>query len=125
MSASSSIKYGSLPPSSKTVFFNIAPALAATDLPAGTLPVKVTARINGCSITLSILEDLTKIDLNKLSGNPASLKISSIAKAQPDTFEECFRIPAFPAIKPGAANLKTCHSGKFHGITASTTPKGL
>ena len=24
----------------------------------------------------------------------------------------------------GAANLKTCQNGKFHGITASTTPSG-
>ncbi len=32
---------------------------------------------------------------------------------------------ALPAIKPGAANRNTCQNGKFHGITASTTPIGL
>jgi len=28
-------------------------------------------------------------------------------------------------ISPGAANRKTCQNGKFHGITARTTPSGL
>ena len=50
-SASSSTRYGSLPPSSSTVFFSSAPAFAATARPAGPLPVSVTARTSGCSIT--------------------------------------------------------------------------
>ncbi len=50
-SASSSTRYGSLPPSSSTVFFRSAPAFAATARPAGPLPVSVTARISGCSMT--------------------------------------------------------------------------
>ena len=34
---------GSLPPSSSTVFFSASPAIAATDCPAGLLPVSVAA----------------------------------------------------------------------------------
>ena len=68
--------------------------------------------------------DETTIVLKILSGKPASRKISSIARAQPVTFEECLRIPPLPAIKFDAANLNTCQKGKFHGITANTTPNG-
>ena len=32
--------------------------------------------------------------------------------------------PTLPAISAGAANRTTCQSGKFHGMTASTTPSG-
>ena len=44
--------------------------------------------------------------------------------AQPVTFEACLRTPAFPAMSAGAAKRKTCQNGKFHGMTASTTPRG-
>ena len=57
-------------------------------------------------------------------GNPACTNISSIASAQPGTFDACFRTPALPAMSAGAANRKTCQNGKFHGMTASTTPSG-
>src|SRR3982074_3261460 len=47
-----------------------------------------------------------------------------MASAQPGTFEESFITAPLPAITPGAANRKTCQNGKFHGITARTTPSG-
>ena len=53
-----------------------------------------------------------------------NLKIASIAKAQPGTLEACFDMTALPAMSAGAANRKTCQNGKFHGMTASTTPNG-
>ncbi len=59
------------------------------------------------------------------SDSPASRKSVSIASAQPDTFEACFSMPAFPAINVGAAKRKTCQKGKFQGITARTRPSGL
>jgi hypothetical protein len=34
------------------------------------------------------------------------------------------RSPTFPAASAGAAKRTTCQNGKFHGITASTTPNG-
>ena len=55
---------------------------------------------------------------------PPRTKISSIASAQPGTFDACFSTPALPAISAGAANRKTCQNGKFHGMMASTTPSG-
>ena len=40
------------------------------------------------------------------------------------TFEACFNRATLPTMKAGAANLMTCQSGKFHGMTASTGPIG-
>jgi hypothetical protein len=40
------------------------------------------------------------------------------------TFEACFKSATLPIMNVGAANLMTCQSGKFHGITASTGPIG-
>jgi len=66
----------------------------------------------------------TKRVRKRSRGNPASRKTSSMASAQPPTLGACFRSPAFPAMRPGAANRKTCQKGKFHGMIASTTPRG-
>ncbi len=40
------------------------------------------------------------------------------------TLLACFRTPAFPAIRPGAAKRNTCQKGTFQGITANTMPSG-
>ena len=62
---------------------------------------------------------------NRFCGKPASTKQRSrCASAQPGTFEACFSTPALPAISAGAAKRNTCQNGKFHGMTASTTPSG-
>ncbi len=57
-------------------------------------------------------------------GKPASRKTSSMASAQPVTLLACLSTPTLPAISAGAAKRNTCQNGKFHGITASTTPSG-
>jgi hypothetical protein len=38
--------------------------------------------------------------------------------------DACFSKPTLPAASAGAANRTTCQNGKFHGITASTAPRG-
>ncbi len=40
------------------------------------------------------------------------------------TFEACLSSPQLPSMRAGAAKRMTCQSGKFHGMTASTTPNG-
>ena len=62
---------------------------------------------------------------NRSCGKPASRSTSSIASAQPGTLLACFSTAPLPAISAGAAKRNTCQNGKFHGITASTTPSGL
>ena len=46
------------------------------------------------------------------------------SRAAPVVFGECLSSAALPAINAGAANRNTCHSGKFHGMIANTTPIG-
>ena len=47
-----------------------------------------------------------------------------MASAVPVTLGACLRSATLPAMSAGAAKRKTCHTGKFHGITASTGPSG-
>ena len=57
-------------------------------------------------------------------GQPASCASASMASAQPGTFEACLSSAPLPAMSAGARKRKSCQKGKFHGITASTTPSG-
>lgn len=115
---------GSEPPSSRTSFLISSPAMAATDRPAGSLPVSVAAATRGSRSTCSTRpEEISRV-WNTSSGKPASRKSSSRYKAHCGTFEACLSSPTFPAISAGAANRMACHNGRFHGITASTTPIG-
>ena len=61
---------------------------------------------------------------NSPIGAPASRNSRSIARAQPVTLGECLSTAALPAERAAPANRSTCQNGKFHGITANTTPSG-
>lgn len=98
--------------------------MAATDRPAGSLPVSVAAATRGSRSTCSTLPAEISSVWNTPSGKPASWKSSSRYRAHCGTFEACLSRPTFPAIRAGAANRMACHNGRFHGITASTTPIG-
>jgi hypothetical protein len=50
--------------------------------------------------------------------------MSSMARAHCGTFEACFSRITFPAMSAGAACLKTCQNGKFHGMMARMGPRG-
>ena len=127
-SASASTTNGSDPPSSSTDFLISRPAIAPTALPARSLPVMVTAPTRGSAISRSVTAgtsgSATSSVVNNPSGSPAADRMSWQASAAPVVFGECLSSAALPAINAGAANRNTCHSGKFHGITASTTPTG-
>ena len=88
------------------------------------LPVSVTATTCGASTSDATREDGTSSARKAAAGRPASRSSSSIASAQPVTFEACFSRPTLPAMSAGAAKRNTCQSGKFQGITASTGPSG-
>ncbi len=123
-SASSRMRYGSLPPSSSTHFLSAAPARAATARPARVLPVNVTAATRGSSITAPTRLSSRRNTWNSPSGTPAVRSTSWIASAQPVTFGACLSRAAFPATRAGAAKRNTCQKGKFHGMIASTVPIG-
>ena len=120
---------GSEPPSSSTLFFSARPAAAATAAPARSLPVRVTAAIaRVVDEPRADVRDLGVGDQQRAEhalGQPGlARRASSIASAQPGTFEACLSSAALPAISAGAAKRKTCQNGKFHGMIASTTPSG-
>ena len=123
-SASARTMNGSEPPSSSTVFLSWRPASPATSSPAASLPVRVTAATRGSAISRGTMRLGTSRVVNDPLGSPACRKTSSMASAQPGTFEACLSSPTLPAISAGAAKRNTCQNGKFHGITASTAPIG-
>src|SRR5919107_2036898 len=124
MSAEGITTNGSLPPSSSTIFLRTRPAIAATDRPAASLPVSVAARTRGSDRIPSTSPLPTSSVVNAPSGKPARANTSCMYSAVCGTFDACLSSPTLPAISAGAANRIACHSGKFHGITASTGPSG-
>ena len=115
---------GSLPPSSSTVFLICRPACDATAMPAGSLPVSVAAAIRW-SLRMPSTAAAPISSVWKTSGGKLARRtISSMASAHCGTFEACLSRPTLPAISAGAAKRNACQKGKFHGITASTTPIG-
>ena len=68
---------GSLPPSSSTVFLSTSPAIAATDCPAGALPVRVAATTRSSRSTLSISPEPISSVWKTSSGKPALTNSSS------------------------------------------------
>ena len=115
---------GSLPPSSSTVGLSASPAMAATDWPAGALPVSVAAATRSSRSTRSMVEDPISRVWKTWSGKPACTKSSSMYSAVWGTLLACLSSPTLPAMSAGAAKRIACQSGKFHGMTASTTPSG-
>ena len=127
-SASASTTNGSDPPSSSTDFLMAAPAIDAIEDPARSLPVSVTAATRGSSTTrretCGTSSAATTSARNSPAGAPASANSSSMASAQPVTSGLCLSSAALPAASAAQANRSTCQNGKFHGITAKTTPSG-
>ena len=114
----------SLPPSSSTVVLISWPAIDPTERPAGRLPVSVAAWTRRSRSTVSTWSEPIRRVWNTPSGNPAWSKRSWRYRAVWGTFDACLSSPTLPAIRAGAAKRITCHSGKFHGMTASTGPNG-
>ena len=123
-SASASTTKASEPPSSITVFLIPRPASAPTADPAASLPVSVTAAMRSSSTTGSIAAPPSTSVRNDAGGNPLDRNTSSIASAQPVTFEACLSTTTFPAVSAGTAARKACQYGKFHGMIANSTPSG-
>ena len=93
-------------------------------MPAPSLPVSVTAAMRGSWMRSATSLDSTKRLVKTPSGRPARRNRSSMASAVWGTLDACLSRPTLPTMKAGAAKRMTCHSGKFHGMTASTIPSG-
>ena len=116
---------GSEPPSSSTLFLTACPAADATDMPARSLPVSVTAAIRGSSISPAMSLDSTKqVGEHPVGQAGPAEQVLDAASAVCGTFDACLSRPTLPTISAGAAKRITCHRGKFHGMTARTGPSG-
>ena len=102
---------GSDPPSSSTDFFTWSAAMEATERPAGSEPVRVTALTLASARTPATSEPPISRVRKEPSGNPARSKSVSRKSAAWGTFEACLSRPELPAISAGAAKRMTCQSG--------------
>src|SRR5574338_1203781 len=121
--ASSSTMNGSEPPSSRTHFLSCDVARWPTIAPIFVLPVNVTA-LTGESIRLFAASELPIIVENVPFGNPDSSNARSSSSPDCMVTLDGFITITFPAIRHGAANLRACQYGKFHGMIDATTPSG-
>ena len=101
------------------------PATSATERPAPSDPVRVTARTRSSSITSATCCDEMSSVWNAPGGYPARRNTSSISSAVWGTFDACFNRPTLPAMRPGAANRITCHIGKVPGHDGQYGSHGL
>ena len=123
-SAEAATTKGSEPPSSSTHFFRYLPAKEATERPARSEPVTVTAAMRSSAMMGSMRLDSTNRLVKMPWGKPARVKMPSTYSAQPGTLEECFRTIGLPAMMFGTATRMICHRGKFQGMMASSGPSG-
>jgi hypothetical protein len=99
--------YGSEPPSSRTTFFRLRPAVSATAVPARSEPVSDTPRSRGSAIIAATCSWVAKRLTYTPSGTPASFMICAIARAEVGQFSACLSMTVLPTIRLGAANLAT------------------
>jgi hypothetical protein len=102
----------------------LVPGDAGHRLAAGVEPVSVAATTRSsrrtrstCSLPMSSVEKTS-------AGKPARASTSSRYSAVCGTLLACLSSPTLPASSAGAAKRTACHSGKFHGMIASTGPSG-
>src|SRR5439155_13660585 len=79
-------------------------------------------RVSRCSPTKAAR--LVVSTLNTPGGNPASSAIFAIPSAVRGVAEAGLRTTGHPAARAGAILRVTIVAGKFHGVTAATSPIG-
>src|SRR5579864_5206808 len=123
-SASSRTMQGSLPPSSRVIFFRPSAAFAITFLPVGVEPVRAILRVSGWPTIASPVACPTTT-LTTPSGRPPSIRASMHARVARGVVLAGFSTTVLPAAIAGATLLAARVSGKFHGTIAPQTPIGL
>ena len=122
-SASSSTMQGSLPPSSRVIFFSCSAALAITFLPVGVDPVRPILRISGW-VTIASPVPVPRTTFTTPSGRPPSISAWMQASVDSGVVLEGLRTTQLPAAIDGATLFAARVSGKFQGTIAPVTPIG-
>ena len=124
-SASSSNRFGDLPPSSWCTRFTVAAAARATSVPARVEPVNETMSICGCednAAPTTVPSPL--IMLNTPAGTPASCMTSAQIIALKGEYSDGFNTIVQPAARAGTTLAATWLMGQFHGVINAHTPTG-
>ena len=100
------------------------PAAVATDSPARSLPVIVTAATRASAMIDAAASRVTSSVSNSPAGPPAAATARCSSSAQPVTFSACLSTTVLPSSTAGASTRTTCQYGKFHGMIANSTPSG-
>ena len=115
-----------LPPSSNDTGFTPAAATRMIAPPVADSPVKVIASISGFAVSHSPVESAPKpwTRLNTPGGTPA-LSITSASKVAVEGVSSLgLTTTTLPQASAGATFHVISSSGRFHGETIATTPKG-
>ena len=124
-SASSKTMKGALPPSSSDTRLTVPMQAAASILPTGVEPVKVNLAIRGSVVrTVPIGAGGPVTILNTPAGSPASAPSTARARAENGVSSDGLSTTVQPAARAGATLRVIIAAGKFHGVTAATTPTG-
>ena len=114
-----------LPPISHWTFFFWAAPMLYRRWPMSLLPVKLTASTWGCWTRASpTLPPEPNSTFQTPAGMPASMKMSVMSLAVHGVGDAGFRTTELPQISAAAAFHTGIATGKFHGVTSATTPRG-
>ena len=116
--------HGSLPPSSRVIFFKPSAARAITFLPVGVEPVSAIFRMSGWSTMASPIA-VPSTTLTTPSGRPPSMSASMQARVESGVVLAGFRTTVLPAAIAGATLFAARVRGKFQGTIAPHTPIGM
>ena len=124
-SASSSTMNAFLPPSSSVTFFSVAEAAAMIALPTAVEPVKETLSTSGWLTSASPVPGPGPwTTLTTPGGTPASRRTSASSVTVAGVSGAGLTTTVHPAASAIEIFQAAICSGKFHGITAATTPTG-
>ena len=124
-SASSKTMKGALPPSSSDTRLTVVMQRAASIFPTGVEPVKVNLRTRGSPVSISPIGAACPVTtLNTPGGTPASSPRAARARALNGVSSEGLSTTVQPAARAGPTLRVIIAAGKFHGVTAATTPTG-
>src|SRR6266404_3878794 len=125
-SASSKTMKGALPPSSRESFFTVEAHCTISCLPISVEPVKENLRTSGLVVSsLPMRADFLEVTTLKTPlGTPARWASSAMASADNGVAEAGFNTAGQPAASAGPTLRVIIALGKFHGVTAATTPTG-
>src|SRR6202012_74201 len=113
---------GALPPSSNSTRLTVLAHCAASNLPTGVEPVKVSARIAGCEVSTAPTSTAGPCTTLKTpAGIPACAPSSASASAESGVSLAGLSTIVQPAASAGAALRRIIAEGKFQGVIAAHT----